>query len=134
MDLAKWANRTSPKFTRGVKYQFHHGLTRSEIRKSQSSFSPYIYIYISYIYIYKLYIYIHIYIIIIRVFCPKAGSSLKAEKPRLQFCRRQVFHCKLRNQECSFTKIPSKTAALVTELAVEDLPSAELQPRFFRLQ
>ena len=30
--------------------------------------------------------------------------------------------------------IPSKTAALVPEFAVEDLPSAELQPRFLRLQ
>ena len=28
--------------------------------------------------------------IIIRVFCPKAGPSLQAEKSRLQFCRRQV--------------------------------------------
>ena len=28
----------------------------------------------------------------------------------------------------------SKTAALVSEFAVEDLPSAELQPRFLRLQ
>ena len=28
--------------------------------------------------------------------------------------------------------IPCKTAALVTEFAVEDLPSAELQPRFLR--
>ena len=30
--------------------------------------------------------------------------------------------------------IPGKTAALVPEFAVEDLPSAELQPRFLRLQ
>ena len=30
--------------------------------------------------------------------------------------------------------IPSKTAALVPEFAVEDLPSVELQPRFLRLQ
>ena len=30
--------------------------------------------------------------------------------------------------------IPSKTAALVPEFAVEDLPSAELHPRFLRLQ
>ena len=30
--------------------------------------------------------------------------------------------------------IPSKTAALVPEFAVEDLPSEELQPRFLRLQ
>ena len=29
--------------------------------------------------------------------------------------------------------IPDKTAALVHEFAVEDLPSAELQPRFLRL-
>ena len=30
--------------------------------------------------------------------------------------------------------IPSKTAALVPDFAAEDLPSAELQPRFLRLQ
>ena len=30
--------------------------------------------------------------------------------------------------------IPSKTAALVPEFVVEDLPSAELQPRSLRLQ
>ena len=30
--------------------------------------------------------------------------------------------------------IPGKTAALVLEFAVEDLPSAELQLRFLRLQ
>ena len=29
--------------------------------------------------------------------------------------------------------IPSKTAALVPEFALEDLPSAELQPRFLAL-
>ena len=29
---------------------------------------------------------------------------------------------------------PSKTAALVYEFVVEDLPSAELQPMFLRLQ
>ena len=38
------------------------------------------------------------------MFCPKAGPSLQAEKSRLQFCRRQVFHHKLRNQGCSFTR------------------------------
>ena len=38
------------------------------------------------------------------VFCPKAGPSLQAEKPMLQFCRRQVFQRKLRNQGCSFTR------------------------------
>ena len=30
--------------------------------------------------------------IIITLFCPKAGPSLHAQEPRLQFCRRQVFH------------------------------------------
>ena len=30
--------------------------------------------------------------------------------------------------------IPGKTATLVPEFTVEDLPSAELQPRFLRLQ
>ena len=30
--------------------------------------------------------------------------------------------------------IPGKTVALVPEIAVEDLPSAELQPWFLRLQ
>ena len=37
------------------------------------------------------------------VFFPKAGPSLQAQEPRLQFCRRQVFHRKLGNQGCSFT-------------------------------
>ena len=39
-----------------------------------------------------------------RLFCPKAGPSLQAEKPRLQFSRRQVFHRNLRNQGCSFIR------------------------------
>ena len=30
--------------------------------------------------------------------------------------------------------VPGKTAALIPEFAVEDLPLAELQPRFLRLQ
>ena len=34
---------------------------------------------------------------------------------------------------CTYS-IPGKTAALVPEFAVKDLPSAELQPRFLRLQ
>ena len=42
--------------------------------------------------------------IITRMFCPRAGPSLLAQEPRLQFCRRQVFHCKLRNQGCSFNR------------------------------
>ena len=48
--------------------------------------------------------YLIIIIIIIRVFCPRASPSLQAWEPRLQFCRRQIFHRKLRNQGCSFTR------------------------------
>ena len=51
----------------------------------------------------KIYIYICKYIIV-RVFCPRAGPSLQAHEPRLQCYRRQVFHHKLRNQGCSFTR------------------------------
>ena len=43
-------------------------------------------------------------IIIITVFCPRASPSLDAQEPRLQFCWRQVFHHKLRNQGYSFTR------------------------------
>ena len=70
-------------------------------------------------------------IIIIRVFCPKAGPSLQAEKPRLQFCRRQVFHHKLGNQGCSFTRylisavasrcFPHPTLSLASEQTLKDL-------------
>ena len=42
--------------------------------------------------------------IIIRVYCPRAGPSLQVQEPRLQFCWRQVFHHKLSNQGCSFTR------------------------------
>ena len=38
------------------------------------------------------------------VFCPRAGTSLQVQEPRLQFCQRQVFHRKLRNQSCNFTR------------------------------
>ena len=37
------------------------------------------------------------------VFCLRASPSLQAQEPRLEFCRRQIFHRKLRNQDCSFT-------------------------------
>ena len=43
----------------------------------------------------------HIYIS--SVFCPGSVTSLQAQEPRPQFCRRQVVHRKLRNQGCSFT-------------------------------
>ena len=32
MDLAKWALRTSPKFTTMIKYQFHYGFVRQDQR------------------------------------------------------------------------------------------------------
>ena len=38
------------------------------------------------------------------MFCLRAGPSLQAQEHRLQFCRRQVFHRKHRNQDCSFTR------------------------------
>ena len=41
---------------------------------------------------------------IITMFCPRAGPSLQVQDPRLQFCQRKVFHRKLRNQGCSFTR------------------------------
>ena len=42
--------------------------------------------------------------IIITVFCPRGGPSLQAQEPRLQFCRRQIFHRTLNIQGCSFTR------------------------------
>ena len=39
-----------------------------------------------------------------------------------------------RKQREATTPIPGKTAALVPEFAVENLPLAEVQPRFMRLQ
>ena len=59
------------------------------------------------------------------VFSPRAGLSLQAKEPRLHFCRRQVFHRKLGNQGCSFTRdgicavasrcFPHTTLSLVSE-------------------
>ena len=77
------------------------------------------------------YKYIYFFLFIIRVFCPKAGPSLQAEKPRLQFCRRQVFHRKLRNKGCIFTRdligaiafrcFPHPTLSLASEQTLKDL-------------
>ena len=74
-------------------------------------------------------------IIIIRVFCSKTGPSLQAEKPRLQFCPRQVFHRKLRNQGCSFTRdflgakasrcFPHPTLSLASEQTLKDLKRSQ---------
>ena len=70
-------------------------------------------------------------IISIRVFCPMAGPSLQAQEHRLQFCRRQVFHRKLRNQDCSFTMdwigavtfrcFPHPTLSSASEQTLKDL-------------
>ena len=71
----------------------------------------------------------------IRVLCPKAGPSLQAEKSRLQFCQRQVFHRKLRNQGCSFTReligavatrcFPYPTLSLAPEQILKDLKRSQ---------
>ena len=68
-------------------------------------------------------------------FCPKAGPSLQAEKPTLQFCRRQVFHRKLRNQGSSFTRdligavasrcFPNTTLSLASEQTLKDLKRSQ---------
>ena len=77
----------------------------------------------------------NIIIIIIRVFCPRAGPALQAEKPRLQFCRRQVFHRKLRNEGWSFTMdlkgavaplcFPHPTLSLASEQPLKDLKRSQ---------
>ena len=65
------------------------------------------------------------------VFCPRTGPSLQAQEPRLQFCRRQVFHHELRNQGSSFTRdligavasrcFPHPTLSLATEQTLKGL-------------
>ena len=69
------------------------------------------------------------------VFCPKAGPSLQAEKPSLQLYRRQIFHRKLRNQDCSLTKdsigavasrcFPHPTLSLASEQTLKDLKRSQ---------
>ena len=69
------------------------------------------------------------------VFCPKAGPSLQAEKPRLQLCLRQVFHRKLRKQGCSVTGnligavasrwFPHPTLYLASEQTLKDLKRSQ---------
>ena len=76
---------------------------------------------------------------IIRVFCPKAGPSLQAKKPRLQFCHRHVFQRKLRNQGCSFTRdligavasrcFPHPTLSLASEQTLKDLKRSQRHQR-----
>ena len=43
-------------------------------------------------------------LIIVKVFGPRAGPSLQAQEPWLQLCRKGVFHRKLRDLGCSFTR------------------------------
>ena len=47
---------------------------------------------------------------------PKGRSFTARQESRLKFCRRQVFHCKFRNQACSFT-----TLSLASEQTLKDL-------------
>ena len=106
-----------------------------------------IYIYI-YIYIYILYIYntpelIRIYHLHDhhhhhhhhRMFCLRSGPSVQAQEPKLQFCRRQVFHRKLSTQGSSFTSdwigavasrwFPHPTLSLTSEQTLKDLRSSD---------
>ena len=69
------------------------------------------------------------------VFCPRASPSLQAQEPRLQFCRRQIFHHKLRNQGCSFTRdcivaaasrcFPHPSLSLASEQTLKDLKRSQ---------
>ena len=87
----------------------------------------------------KLPLQIHLYINIIRVFCQRAGPSLQAQEPRLQFCRRQVFHRKFRNHSWSFTRdwmdavasrcFPHPTISLASEQTLKDPRGTNLQVR-----
>ena len=85
-DLANWAFQTLPKFTTGVKYQFQQGFWSDQRSGNPNHPSP-----------------PHI-SSSLWVICPRAGPSQQVQEPRLQFCWRQVFHCNLRNQGCSFTR------------------------------
>ena len=65
------------------------------------------------------------------MFCPRAGPSLQAQEPRLQFCRKHVFHRKHKNQGYSFTRdwigavasryFPHATLSLPSEQTSKDL-------------
>ena len=81
----------------------------------------------------------HLLINIIRVFCPRAGPSLQAQEPGLQFCQRQVFHRKLRNTGYSFTRhrigavasrcFPHPTLSLASEQTLKDLKRSQVHQR-----
>ena len=73
------------------------------------------------------------------VFSPRAGPSLPQQEPRLQFCRRQIFHRKLRNQGCSFTRdwigalasgsFPHLTLSLTSQQTLKDLKRSQRHQR-----
>ena len=64
----------------------------------------------------------------------KAGLLPTTQEPRLQFCPRQVFHCKLRNQGCSSAQGKSFTANAGTKVAVMPKAGLSLQTQEPRLQ
>ena len=67
------------------------------------------------------------------------GFFTRSEKPRLKICRRQVFHSKLRNQGCSFTRdlicsvgsrcFPQPTLSLASEQTLKYLKSSQRHQR-----
>ena len=117
VDLVNWALRTSPKFTIGIKYQFHQGFWPDQRSGNPNYPSPPGWTSPPW------------------VFCPRVGPSLQAQEPRLQFYRRQVFHHKLRNKGCSFTRdwigvvaslcFPHPTISLASEQTLKDLKRSQ---------
>ena len=77
--------------------------------------------------------------IILNSVLPKGSSSPQAQKPRLQFCRRQIFYRKLRNQGCIFNRdwigavasrcFPHLSLALATEQTLKDLKRSRRHQR-----
>ena len=77
------------------------------------------------------------------MFCPRTGTWLQARLPRLQFCRRQVFYRKLRNQCCSFTRdwigavpsryFPHSILSLASEQTLKDLKKSKGHQRVRRV-
>ena len=62
----------------------------------------------------------------------KEGLSLQTQESSLQFCPRQVFHCKRTNQGCSCAQGRSSTAKAGTKVAVllkAGLPLQRQEPR-----
>ena len=68
--------------------------------------------------------------------CSAQGQVLlQGEEPRLQFCRKQVFHRKLRNQGCSFTRdwrgavtyrcFPHPTLSLTSKQTLQNLKRSQ---------